>query len=150
MKTETNNKLKRGILVKVILTFLIIYCLLSVIRSLNLIYLAYSDDYFYNFDFKKEMYIQKSKVFINSYYFTPYILGSLISIVFKRKFQLSWVIFLLTKIICMLVFILVDSKFIRPLFVFFENPRENIFVHLLVFTLLGTIILYIFKKRYPR
>ena len=129
---------------------LIIYCLLSIIRSSGLLYIAYTDDYFYNFDFNIKFYQQKSCVFNYAYYYCPYIIGFFISFFFKQILKLNWKTSIMSLIFGFVLFRLIDSKLIRPIFDFFENPRMNIIFHLLTFLFLELLLVIIYIKHFNR
>ena len=146
MKKTFNFDLNR--ILKITLTSLIIYCVLAIIRSSGLLYIAYTDDYFYNFDFDMKHYIQKSVAFNNAYYYFPYILGFFLSFFLKKLLKLNWSTFIFSLIIGLFLFRFLDSGLIRPLFGFFDNPRMNILIHLLIFLILGLLFArFIIKNR---
>lgn len=145
MRKKANIEL--NIVLQIILVSLIIYCLLSITRSLSLLYIAYTDDYFYNFDFETKHYLQKSVVFNNAYYFFTYIAGFFLSFFLKNILKINWLFFVFSLLSGFVFFRLVESNYIRPVFSFFENPRANIVFHLLTFLILGLVLIRFFYKR---
>lgn len=141
MKNKINN------IIQILLASLFIYCILTIIRSFSLLFLAYTDEYFYNFDFNTTLYIQKSIVFNNAYYFCPYIMGLLITFFLKKALKLNLMFFIFSLVIGFALFRLIDSFMIRPLFSFFDNPRANIFAHLLTFLILVLIFTRVLIKK---
>jgi hypothetical protein len=135
-------------ILQIALTSLIIYCLLSITRSSSLLYIAYTDNYFYNFDFDTKLYMQKSVVFNNAYYFCTYITGFFLAIFLKKILKLNWLTFIFSLVVGFVLFRLVDSNLIRPLFSFFENPRMNIVLHLLTFLILALLLIKFFYNKY--
>lgn len=147
MKKTSNFNLNR--ILQIVLTSLIIYCILSICRSLGLLYIAYTDDYFYNFDFAmKQSYIQKSVIFNNAYYFCTYVIGFILSFILKKVLKLNWLNFIFSLVIGFVLFRFIDSGLIRPIFGFFDNPRLNIFTHLLTFSILELLFIRSFFKKY--
>jgi hypothetical protein len=146
MKKTFNFDLNKTI--DITLISLIIYCILAIVRSLNLLYIAYTDDYFYNFDFVMKFYIAKSVVFNNAYYFYTYIIGFFLSFPVKQVLKLTWWNFIGSLVIGFVLFRFIDSGFVRPLFGLFDNPRMNIVTNLLTFSILGFLLArFFFKKR---
>jgi hypothetical protein len=146
MKKTSNFNLNR--IFQIVLTALIIYCILSICRSLCLLYIAYTDDYFYNFDFAvKQSYIQKSVVFNNAYYFCTYVIGFILSFLLKKVLKLNWLNFIFSLVIGFVLFRFIDSALIRPIFGFFDNPRINIFTHLITFSILVLLFVRSFLKQ---
>lgn len=144
MKTIVTTNINR--IIEVFLMALVIYSTLSILRSLALLYLAYTDYYFYNFDFAKELYIKKSVAFNNAYYFFTYLAGLIFSLFLNRLIKSNWLYFLLSLIFGFILFRLIDSEFIRPLFSFFKNPRMNIILHTIIFLIFGAFLLGFLKK----
>jgi hypothetical protein len=142
-KTLNSNNI-----LQIALTLLLFYCILSVMRSFGLLYIAYTDDYFYNFDFEKSLYPQKSIVFNNAYYFFTYLAGLVFSFVLKKVLKLDWLVFILSLVSGFVLFRFIDSDIIRPLFGFFDNPRMNISVHLLTFSIIGLVLYLLLHKRF--
>ncbi|MDI1256713.1 MAG: hypothetical protein PSV16_11490 [Flavobacterium sp.] len=132
------NKIKQ-----IILLTLIIYCILSILRSSGLLYLAYTDTYFYNFDFNPKLLMQKYPIYNNTYYVFPYLMGVIIAIGLRWIINTNWLSLLLSICAAFILFRFIDSNFIRPIFVVFENSRENILVHLFTFfVILGILIFF--------
>lgn len=142
---KTNLKLS---IINFVSVFFIFYSLLSVIRSLGLLYLTYSDTYFYNFDFELDTndFYEKMNIYFRYYYYIPYILGTIIFLFCKKIFKINWVNYILVGLSVILLFRFIDAEFIRPLFAFYENTRINTFILLSVFLITG-ILFYILSKR---
>ncbi len=128
---------------EIILTFEIIFCNLSIIRSLSLLYIAYSYDYFYNFDFCRDKYEKCSIIFTLAYSISPFVIGVLFSFIFKMIFKLNWFVYILSLFNGLFFFNLLDSKF-RTLFILFENSKVNLLVHCLFFFILEVIVITFF------
>jgi hypothetical protein len=114
----------------------ILYCVFTILRSIGILYIVYTDDYFYHLDFKLASFREKQYIFLNAYYFFPYIVGVLISLSMKKMFNLKWAYFLFAIIGVLVLFRQIDSYCIRPLFGIFQNPKMNVVSHLLVFLML--------------
>ncbi len=127
------NKFKP--LIKVVCVIVLTYSILSVVRSLGMLYLAYTDPYFYNLDFKIEGYIEKRFVYFRFYYTVSYITGIILSFLLKIFYKLNWGFFILAVVISYAIFVPFDD--VRQYFVFFENPRTNVILQLMIFLLLG-------------
>ena len=135
---------------QVILVVLIIYCIYSIFRSLGILYIAYTDDYFYNLDFKIQSYREKNHIFNNAYYYFTYIAGLFTTISMKKILNLNWIPFLITIFSGLILFRLIDSGFIRPAFGFFMNTRMNVFINLMTFLALFIILLTTYKSKFKR
>ncbi|WP_286912490.1 hypothetical protein [Flavobacterium sp. UBA4197] len=134
-------------ILQIIIALLLFYCVLSIMRSFGLLFLAYTDDYFYNFDFEKSQYPQKSIVFNNAYYFFTYLAGLLFSFILNRVLKLDLLVFILSLVFGFVLFRFIDSDIIRPFFDLFDNPRMNIGLHLLTFLIIGTVFYLILNKK---
>lgn len=140
---KTNSKFFR---LDILSIMVILYALLSIIRSLGLLYLSFTDSYFHNFDFEANGFLEKKDIYDRYYYFIPYILGLLIFLSCKKLFSINWGRYLLIGLFVILFFWLVDARFIRPLFAFFENTRINTFILITVFLILGIVFFKISRK----
>lgn len=140
------NNIKTKTVTKITLLVIIVYCILSLIRSTGLLYLAYTDDYFYNFNFELDQYMVKRFDYYRVYYTITYIIGLIVPFFLKKIFHLNWYFHILSIIIGLAIFILIDSEYIRPLFGFFKNGRANIIIHLLTFIVIGFSLLFFYRK----
>lgn len=140
MKKDFGNQLKNFKMKKkfnrinILISIFAIFCLFSISRSLNLLFLAYTEEYFYNLDFKIESFIENNEKYIYHYYFITFLLAVLFSLFIKKFANLKWTHYLISLIISYLLFRFFDSKIIRPFFSFFNNPRINVFTNLFVFS----------------
>ncbi|UOX34449.1 hypothetical protein LXD69_02815 [Flavobacterium sediminilitoris] len=137
--------MKANQIIKIIIVLLIVYCVLAIVRSSNLLYIAYTDDYFYNFKFEPSLLIQKYPIYINANYTYTYIIGIILSISFKWLLDVDWKAFVIAIILGLTCFRLLDSS-IRPLFGLFQNIRLNIIFHLVTFIVLLFLMLFLFKR----
>lgn len=137
--------------IKIISIFFIFYSMLSIIRSIGLLYLTFSDSYFYNFDFELDTndFGEKMNIYFRYYYYIPYVLGTIIYLFCKKLFKINWGKYIIIGLFVILLFRLIDASFVRPLFGFFENTRINVFILLSTFLIIG-IGFYILNKRLSR
>ena len=124
----------------------ILYCVFAIMRSIGILYIVCTDDYFYNLDYKLESFREKQYIFLNAYYYFPYIAGVLIGLSMKKVFNLNWVSLLFAVTGGLILFRLIDSNCIRPLFGIFKNPKMNVVAHLLMFVMLFIVLLVIYKR----
>jgi len=134
-------------IINIVLFIVLIYSILSLIRSFGLIILAYSDDYFFNFDFEKTGFIEKRFIYYRIYYYLPYILGLFFSLVFKFIFKIKWGLFTILMLLSFILFRIMDEDIIRPLFVIFENPRMILFFNFIIFSFMVLLTIFLLKKK---
>lgn len=124
-------------ILQVLLMSLMVFIILSITRSICLLYLAYTDGYFYNFDFNMKQIMQKNGIFNNMYYLYTYIIGLIFCIGLSKVLKVKWINFVISLLIglllLLLLFRLIESSIIRPLFAFFANPRTNLIIHIACF-----------------
>jgi len=137
--------MKTSQIIKIIINLLIVYCVLAIVRSSNLLFIAYTDDYFYNFKFEPSQLMQKYPVYINANYTYTYIIGLILSISLKWLLNIDWKSFIIGIILGLIFFRVFDSS-IRPLFGLFENIRLNIMFHVGTFIVLLLIMFVLFKR----
>ena len=137
--------MKTSQIIKIIIILVIVYCVFAIVRSSNLLFIAYTDDYFYNFKFEPSKLIQKYPTYINANYTYTYIIGLVLSISLKWLLNIDWKSFIIAIVLGLICFRVLDSS-IRPLFGLFENIRLNIMFHLGTFIVLLFIMLILFKR----
>lgn len=132
-----------------LLVTLIIYSVLTIIRSLGVLVLVYTDNYFYNFDFDINNVKDKVPIYIRTYFFMPYIVGFVLSVFIKWILNLKWTSYIICLVLSLGFFIVFDVSFVRKWVYIFDNPRTNFVFHLVLFLLLSiTSILYYRKRGY--
>jgi len=127
---------KARFLIQSLVFLIIIYCILTIIRSAGLLYLIYTDDYYYNYKFEIDSYLQKRDLFFHLYYIYTYILGLIFTLAMLIYFRLKWYLILIYTIFGIVLFRLIDFSLIRPLFAFFEDWKVNVWIHIITFLLL--------------
>ncbi len=133
-----NLKIK---VLSIVLIIIITYSILSVLRSAGLLYLMYSDDYFYNFNLDLDQYSEKVYIYIRFYYYVPYLIG-LVGFILARRFFITPILYyILASLSGIIMFWLIDARYIRSLFALFGNTRTNNIIILLTFILLGVGVL---------
>ena len=120
---------------KIIAAILWTYCIFTMARSLGMLFLAYTDEYFHNFDYDMDFFMEKNYIYVRAYDFFPYIIGILLPFVIKwfLPLKLNWWILLGSVILSFCVFMFFDAGFIRNVFYIFENPRINLIFHFSIF-----------------
>ena len=139
-------KLKRSF--NILLIILITYCVLSVVRSFGLLFLAYSDNYFYNFDFGNEQFSEKRFIYDKVYFLVTYILGLIVSVSIKRFFNIDWLFYIICMTLGLGVFVLFDAYYVRPIFTLFDNVKTNIWLQVFVFITIASITIVLKNKFY--
>ena len=117
----------------ILLVIIFTYIILSIIRSSGLLILAYTDNYFYNFDFNPNQYIDKIVIYKNVFYIGTYLLGIITSLLFGFIFKISIRKYIIWAFIGLVLFWFIDGTIVRPLFDFSDSARINIWVHLVFF-----------------
>jgi len=140
----------KGKILSVLLRVLIIYCIYSILRSIGILYIALTDDYFYHLDFKIQSFREKNHIFIYAYYYFPYFIGIFASFFMKKLFNSTWISFLLMVFFGLILFRLIDSNYIRPMFGIFRNAKINVIANLLVSVILFVILQIIYKWQYSK
>ena len=138
MKTKINFK-------EFVLFILIIYSVFSIIRSLGLLFLAFTDKYFYNFDFGLEYLPTKIRVFDNVTHWFTYGVGIVVSFFILKLMKIKIYPSLVYLLISLSTFVLCDLRYIRSIFLFAENPRYNLLINILFF---GILFLVSYKLYY--
>lgn len=131
------NKTNFKLFINIVSIFFIFYSLLSVIRSIGLLYLTFSDTYFHNFDFDVEKFSEKINIYYRYFHYTPYALGAIFFMLFKKMFNINWGKYILIGLFGILLFRFIDAEFVRPFFAFFQNTRINTFIILFTFLIIG-------------
>ena len=153
MKKDFGNQLKKCNMenkdnkLNILLSILAIYCLFSICRSLNLLFLVYTEEYFYNLDFKMELFIENNEKYINHYYFVTYAMAIIFSLFLKKIANLKWISYLISLIISFILFRFLDSNLVRPFFTFFDNPRVNVCTNLIVFSVILFFLIIVLKRK---
>lgn len=131
---------KARFLIQSFVFLIIIYCILTILRSVGLLYLIYTDDYYYNYKFEIDSYLQKRDLYFHLYYTYTYILGLIFTLAALFFFRLKWYWILIYTILGIVLFRLIDFSLIRPMFAFFGDWKVNVWIHLLTFLLLITFL----------
>lgn len=133
------------------LAILWVYCILAIARSIGLLLMVYTDDYFYNFEYNPDLFVKKYHQYIRAYDFFPSLVGLFLPFLLKwlLSIKLRWILIIIGVIGGFGIFIYLDSEYIRNVFYLFENKRLNLLFHLLVFLLLfASITLWLIKRSY--
>ncbi len=133
-----------------LLVTLIIYSVLTIIRSLGILVLVYTDNYFYNFDFDIHNVKEKGSIFIRIYFFMPYIFGLVLSVFIKWILNLEWTSYIICLVFSLSFFIVFDVNFVRKWVFIFDNPRTNFVFHFFLFLLLSVASILYYRKRWVR
>lgn len=135
-------------ILNILLVIIMIYCLFSIVRSIGLLFLTYNDKHFFDADFNRERLMHRTMMFLHVYHYMTYIVGLGISIfmITTRLFKMKWFYNVLNISLGLILFWLIDARYIRPLFAFFEDIRINIWIILFTFLIIGTAIFFFYKK----
>lgn len=123
------------------------YLIGGVSNIIFLIYLVYSDDYFYKLDFKIDDYSEKIKKYILFTYTIPIIIICLFSIFLfiNQKSVKKRVDILISSILGVLLFVFFDRLLKRWLFLS-ENIIFSVFFELIIYLIVLIITLYFSNK----
>ena len=133
---------------KLLVAILWAYCIFSMARSLGMLFLAYTDPYFYNFDFDMNIFIEKNYTFVKAYDLFPFVIGIFLPLLIKWSFplKLNWLILIGSIIFGYFIFRFFDAFHIRSLFFIFDNPRGNLIFHFSIFLTLVITLTLFFKS----
>lgn len=132
----------RKSILKVSLIGFLYYSFFTILRSLSLLYLAYTDPYFYNFDWTYDFTMEKSSKFHIAFDLFPLFVGIMASLIIKIFIKrLHWFTFFFAIVIALISFTTIDTPLLRDIFYQFKNQRLNLIYHTSVF-LLFSILMY--------
>ncbi len=122
------------------------YLIFAIVRSIASIVLKFNLNEFPDLNSNVKEATSNFEQYVLIFYILPYVVGLLIILLLKRFFNLSWRNYLVTILIGAILFRLIDTAWIRPLFRITENSLYNNLIIIGVFSCIGYLLGIRFNK----
>ncbi len=123
-----------------------LYSLFAFVKSIIILILIYTDDYFYKWEFNNLEQASKLMKFQLLSLFIPFAIGILLIIFLRKRIGLKIIELILVFVLALLILRFIDVE-IRWLLQFTSNHITNAFINLIVFGFLSLIFWRKFFKK---